>query len=130
MSEANELDGHLVDGHLVFVYGSLKRGFYNHRRLRRHTYLANVVTEPSFALYGLGRYPGMIRASHQPHEVHGELWQVDERGLIDLDRLEVNSRLYQRELIPVFNELCRWQAWAYLYLGDVSGCEEVGTAWR
>jgi gamma-glutamylcyclotransferase (GGCT)/AIG2-like uncharacterized protein YtfP len=119
------------DDHLVFVYGSLKRGFYNHRRLQRHAHIADVVTEPCFALYRLGRYPGMVRTQVKPHEVRGELWQVDPQGLLDLDRLEVNGRLFGRELIPV-RDACGhcWQAWAYLYLGDVSNSTEVGCVWK
>lgn len=125
MSEADR-----PDGPLVFVYGSLKRGFYNHHHLRRHTYIADVFTEPCFALYRLGRYPGMVRTSHQAYEVYGELWQVDGRGLVALDRLEINGRLFQREVIPVFNHQGhRWEAWAYLYLGSVCGREEVGAVW-
>lgn len=100
----------------VFVYGSLKRGFYNHLHLRGARYGGPVVTVHAYALHSLGRYPGLyvIPASQR---ITGELYLVNDAGLERLDALEENGREYQRELIDLENadgELIR--AWCYFCL--------------
>ncbi len=119
-----------METHLVFVYGTLKRGCRNHAWLRGQIWLGEGVTEPCFAMFDAGGYPAMVRSSERPYAVRGEIWQVDHEGLADLDRLEANGSLFQREVIPVQDERGRWHdAWAYLFLGELSGCRETGPLW-
>ena len=116
--------------HPLFVYGSLKRGCSNHGRLGGQTFLAEAVTEPHFALYAVGAFPGMVRAAEDGFAVRGELWHVDDAALARLDDFEGNGSLFQRESIPVFTgDGNRHTAWAYLYLGEVAGRRQVGAVW-
>jgi len=116
--------------HPLFVYGSLKRGCSNHGRLGGQTFLAEAVTEPHFALYAVGGFPGMVRASEDGCAVRGELWEMDAAALSRLDDFEASGSLFQRELIPVStDDGHRHAAWAYLYLGEVAGRRQVGPVW-
>jgi len=97
--------------HLVFVYGTLLRGQVNHRLLSGARLLGPHRTEPCFTLYDLGAYPGVARGGRTA--VAGEVYEVDQAGLLRLDRLEDYPRLYNRILIP-----CPYgRAWIYLYRG-------------
>lgn len=99
----------------VFVYGSLKRGFYNHRFLGRAKFLGEGLTQPSFAMLDLGAYPGVIRGAVA---VAGEVFAVGPVVLARLDRLEANGRVYQRERVPVTLPSETIEAWIYVYLLD------------
>ena len=45
---------------LVFVYGTLKRGMSNHRWLRGQRFVDESRTLPSYRMYDLGGYPGLV----------------------------------------------------------------------
>ncbi len=102
---------------LVFVYGTLMRGFVNHEPfLSQAASLGDGTTEG--VLYGVnGRFPGMI---HGEGMVHGEVYEVSEDELRDLDQLEGYHRrsndLYTREEVEVNLRIgVRVNAWAYFY---------------
>lgn len=79
----------------VFVYGSLMRGFGNHRLLAGAMYLGPARTRPEFRMHSLGGFPGMVAGGTQ--SVMGELYVVDdETTLGELDALEGHPRFYQR----------------------------------
>lgn len=82
---------------LVAVYGTLKRGYGNHRLLNdcHHVgddYLAN------FCMYSLGAYPAVKNDKDSPHAISVEVYEVDDKALVDLDRLEGHPRFYQRQV--------------------------------
>ncbi|HEX4150329.1 MAG TPA: gamma-glutamylcyclotransferase family protein [Pirellulales bacterium] len=106
---------------LVFVYGSLKRGQSNHDLLAQAEFLSHCQTQPQFALFDLGDYPALVRDAAAPQAIAGELYRASAALLARLDRLEDNGRLYQRELLLVrsVDDDRSWQAWAYLYLGQL-----------
>jgi gamma-glutamylcyclotransferase (GGCT)/AIG2-like uncharacterized protein YtfP len=101
--------------HLVFVYGTLRRGEVNHRLLRDAAYLGPHRTEPCFAMFALGAYPGVTRNGSTA--IAGEIFRVNARGLSRLDHLEDHPRLYDRILIPSPHG----RAWIYLFRGRVAG---------
>ena len=114
----------MANPHLVFVYGSLKRGERNHALLRAVEYRGEARTEPQFRLFALPFFPALVRDQADPQSIVGEVYAVGESTLRLLDRLEANGQLYQREMIDVEsldrpNE--RLRAWVYLYLGDLTG---------
>lgn len=109
-----------TNSHLVFVYGSLKQGFGNHKHfLENQRFLGRAVThENGYKMFSLGGFPGVIRAKNVLHVV-GELYEVDSKCLAALDRLESNGRMYQRvetQIITEFDNLST--AWMYLWLGS------------
>lgn len=86
---------------ILFVYGTLKRGQRNHHWLRGQHFVGIGVTEPRFRVYDLGSYPGLVRDEQDGVEVRGELWEVDDVRLGELDHFEGVPDLFQRESIQV-----------------------------
>jgi gamma-glutamylaminecyclotransferase len=111
--------------HLVFVYGTLLSGQVNHRLLARAELLGPHRTEPCFTLYDLGAYPGAARGGRTA--IAGEVYRVDQAGLVRLDRLEDYPRLYDRILIPS----PYGRAWTYVFRGQLDGRPVIGSGdWR
>lgn len=71
---------------VLFVYGSLKRGFPNHHWMRGALFLKEAQTAPRYALGELDGYPVLCRDGER--SIHGELFAVDERIRATLDRFE------------------------------------------
>ena len=118
--------------HLLFVYGTLKKGLSNSFLLNGETFLCDAVTTAGFTLYSLGDYPGMIAGTAE-ERVKGELWNVSDECLQRLDVLEdVEDGLYRREFIFVQGEL--WdgekRVYAYIYNRSVAYAEHIGDEWR
>src|SRR6056297_2090653 len=84
---------------IVFVYGSLKRGFPLHGWLSRSKYLGTV-TLHGFTLHSAGAFPYMVPC--ELGGVQGELYEVTKKTLNDLDRIEQEGTLYKREVIGTF----------------------------
>ena len=80
--------------HTVFVYGSLKRGFFNHALLRGSEFLGEGVTELSdYTMQDLGFYPGVFHGGKT--RIHGELYSVDDTTLMIMHRLEGHPNFYR-----------------------------------
>jgi gamma-glutamylaminecyclotransferase len=82
---------------LVFVYGSLKRGFRHHAEIEGAEFVREAVTAAGYALYRVGEYPALVRAGTAT--VRGEIYRVRPDHLERLDRFEGCPELYRR--IPV-----------------------------
>lgn len=99
---------------MVFVYGTLKSGFGNHRQLSSSEYLGEARTADSYYMIGTS-VPVVIPGGE--HSVAGELYHVTEPSvLMALDDLEGHPTLYRREIIPVIEEdgeQCH--AWCYIW---------------
>jgi len=101
-------------GHLVFVYGTLKRGFPNHFFLGRASFVGSGWTVECFALY-VDEYPGVFR-DEQVSRVQGEVYAVSDAMLARLDVLEDHPALYRREQTDVALDDGRVvNAWIYFY---------------
>ena len=112
----------------IFVYGTLKRGCYNHHYLHGQQYLRSAQTAPSYRLYNLGGYPGMVHDFQHGVSVQGEIWRVDTTCLAHLDKLEgLAEAEYERVLIPLVNEPSPVEG--YVYLQDVSRATDIGGLW-
>lgn len=85
---------------LLFVYGSLKRGYRLHHHLQSSVFKGVACTEPGYALYRLGWYPGMVIEAEYGG-VTGELFEILESLLPELDEVEGVPHLYQRAAISV-----------------------------
>jgi gamma-glutamylaminecyclotransferase len=85
----------------VFVYGTLLRGYGNHRLLEqgRALFLGRARTAPQYTLVSLGPFPGLI--AEGATAVHGELYAVDDETLAALDRLEGHPRFYARKRVEI-----------------------------
>jgi gamma-glutamylcyclotransferase (GGCT)/AIG2-like uncharacterized protein YtfP len=101
----------------VFVYGSLLKNCYNHKRyLKNQKYLGQAVL-PGYALYNLGSYPGII--PDREERVMGELYEIDNKILKQLDKLEDNGIFYTRQSTEVWLGDVKITAYVYIWNGKV-----------
>lgn len=94
----------------VFVYGSLKTGFFNNLLFLQHSECLerDIHTDPEFCMYDSGcGYPYLIDGNYS---IVGEVYLVNSHTLKDLDRLEgVSSGFYKRVQRNVGGHVC----WVY-----------------
>ena len=114
---------------LVYVYGSLKRGYALHSLLAHSTFVGTAMTEPLYRLFDLGHYPGLVEWP-AGLAVHGELYDVDEATLVELDAAEgVAEELYVRREIRLQQPPSERQVHAWFWLGRVRNATDCGDHW-
>lgn len=100
----------ICDEQMVAVYGSLKRGFGNHRLLQRQgvEFLCEGATvSHNFYMRSLGGFPGVIFEERTDgslgaaNAIHLELYSVNKEVMRSLDNLEGSPGFYTRELVHV-----------------------------
>ena len=115
---------------LVFVYGTLKRHGSNHRFLAGQEFIDDAQTTHGYILYALGDYPGMVRSKNAGDFVTGEIWNVDDNCLAQLDALEgIDEGLYARESVELAPPFHAQKVQTYIYLRSVEGRQTVGPTW-
>lgn len=103
---------------LVFVYGTLRKNDINHHLLQ-HAICKSRQCWTYGALYDTGcGYPAMI--DDATNRVYGELYEVNEEELRQLDLLEDfeegrNDNLYDRVIKPIFTETGAFDALVYVF---------------
>ncbi len=101
----------------VFVYGTLMKNCYNHENyLGGQKFLGRAVL-PGYALYNLGSYPGVVRDEEE--RVLGEVYEIDQQVLEQLDWLEDNGWLYTRQSAWIWLNKVRVSAEVYVWNGTV-----------
>ena len=108
---------------LLFVYGTLKSGHRNNHYLEDQELIGEVETEPLYRLFENGYFPMMIKDNDDGYSVSGELWEVDEDIL---DELDAHEALYERQLIEIdgYEEV-----YSYIYQFELDDCMECYGAW-
>lgn len=81
----------------LFIYGSLKRGFSNHAVLEGAKFIKDYTTSYKYTLLNLGAFPGLYQSGVTP--ISGEIWEVNERKLAQLDWFEGHPNLFERRLM-------------------------------
>lgn len=85
---------------VVFVYGTLKKGFGNHSLLSRDPF-ATRQTEIRYKMVDLGgNFPGLIKSSFL-NNISGELYLIDKADEVRLDRLEGYPSFYGKDTIEI-----------------------------
>jgi gamma-glutamylaminecyclotransferase len=116
--------------HLIFVYGTLKRGGSNHRQLAGQRFVSSASTRPGYKLYLLAGYPGLVAVDRDGRSIEGEIWEVDPACLARVDKLEGTDKgLYARVPIYILPPNDSLAVEGYLYLLDVTGLTELGDNW-
>jgi gamma-glutamylcyclotransferase (GGCT)/AIG2-like uncharacterized protein YtfP len=95
--------------HRLFVYGTLRRGEYNHHVLGNAPLLGLYRTPPHYTMLNLGRYPAVIAGGRTA--IKGEVYALNKALLARLDSLEHYPEEYLRESIAT----PYGSAWIYLY---------------
>lgn len=100
--------------HLVFVYGTLKKGFYFHEQFLgdgKSLFVGPALASLDYSLY-IDGMPHLVREKTDKH-VKGELYEVNSNVLKTLDDLE--GPVYKRDVIEVLDKDSKpSSAWSYL----------------
>lgn len=87
----------------VFVYGTLKRAYHNNRYLKGSRFLGEALTVDNFDMLDVG-FPVLLpQRGDVAYPVKGELYEIDDTTLKNLDRLEGEGRMYQRQTRTVLS---------------------------
>jgi gamma-glutamylcyclotransferase (GGCT)/AIG2-like uncharacterized protein YtfP len=93
----------------LFVYGTLRSEQPAHGLLRGAKLVARVRTEPQFTLVDtMAGYPAMIEGGTT--SIVGEIYELDEAALGELDRYEEAPEFFQR----VTRRIAGHDVWVYL----------------
>lgn len=95
--------------HLVFVYGSLRRGECHADLLAGERYLGAHRTRPRYTMFSLGDWPAIMAGGDVA--IVGDVFSIDESKLAQLDSFERLPQLFVRQRIPT----PYGQAWVYIF---------------
>ena len=93
---------------LLFVYGTLKKGFRNQTYLHDAILLGEHITQKKYSMYDFNTYPAVARWGNDA--IFGEVYQITSIHLAAIDALECYPDFYQRVSIATpFGD-----AWMYI----------------
>ena len=95
--------------HKVFVYGTLKKGYPNHHHLQGLKF--EEAEAEGFNLHASAYLPYAVPGNGT---IKGELYEITDAELDELDRLEGHPRFYMRIRTSVRASLERIEAWLYI----------------
>lgn len=81
-----------------FVYGTLKKGKGNCRRLENAIFVGDAETLEQYTMISLGYFPGVL-LKEPTHKIQGEVYEIDEEIEKSLDSLEGYPNFYNKKLI-------------------------------
>lgn len=118
--------------HTVFVYGTLKKGFGNHRLLEDAEYVGDAeTTSDTYTMYNLGSFPGVKEGGST--RVTGEVYKVNDEELASLHRLEGHPTFYKavNKQVRLTNRISNNYLEAYMYIlqSDTSNDQVIGGTW-
>ena len=83
---------------LVFTYGTLMKGQRAHNSFGEMEFFADGILR-DYGLYEAGGFPAAVPVDG--FSVYGEIYEVDENILSELDRYESEGSLYIRRLLEI-----------------------------
>ena len=101
-----------MNKHLVFVYGTLRRGAAGAMSIRFPEAKFIAPAKVSGSLYDLGDYPG-LRLDESSASVVGEVYEVDDELLHKLDEFEASSS-YRRKQVEISHGAHGRSCWIYV----------------
>ena len=136
---------------LMFIYGSLKRGFNRHSVLKDQRYIGVARTTPNYAMVGYGGFPALVDATlaeasgvAAKNHIFGELYEVDDACRMELDKIEgVDRGLFDKKEITlesitivglpvsedVWKSIAAKKAQAYFFQLKLNGAADCGALW-
>jgi gamma-glutamylcyclotransferase (GGCT)/AIG2-like uncharacterized protein YtfP len=106
----------------LFVYGTLRKGERRNSILKGSQFIGYAKAK-GFLLYKIEDFPGMVEGDG---EVVGEVYEIPESLLKELDWIERVPDLFRRELIEVMLEDGQVvSAYAYIYNGEIEDDDEI-----
>ena len=100
-----------MNKHLVFVYGTLRRGSTRAMSIRFPNSKFIAEAKVNGSLYDLGAYPGLL-LNESSSSVTGEVYEVDDEILNKLDDFEASSH-YWRKQVEISLGAHRRICWVY-----------------
>lgn len=82
----------------LFTYGSLRKGEWNHKYLEHSKFLGTGHLKGYYNTHSMGL---PIIKEDEDSMCYGEIYEIDERTLNGIDRLEGNGHLYKRKLSDI-----------------------------
>jgi gamma-glutamylcyclotransferase (GGCT)/AIG2-like uncharacterized protein YtfP len=112
-----------MNKHLVFVYGSLRRGGAGamSERFPASKFIAR--GKASGTLYDLGAFPGLLNDKSKSFVI-GDVFEVDDETLSKLDDFEATSNYLRKQVEVTFdgdNRLC----WVYVPDPDFYSLQKI-----
>jgi len=106
----------MTKDNLVFVYGTLMRGHYNHSLLLDNSavYVDDYTVVDGYKMHSLGAFPAVVPEEEESTPVFGELFYVNDVGLQQLDMLEGYPNFYNRVQVNTLYG----PAWMYVMEND------------
>lgn len=88
---------------IVFVYGSLKKGFINNSRLKNAEFIGSAKTVEKYEMYrsSHGNWPYLIKDHGLGSLIKGEVYSLSDNLLKVIDEFEGHPDYYKRELVKV-----------------------------
>lgn len=114
---------------LIFVYGTLKKGFCRHHYLKAYPCFGAFKTKPMYRLLDCGSYPGMVVEVERGLSIQGEVYEVDSACIEILDEVEgVSLGLYVKSQVEMLDD---WElpVWGYLYNQSIKSMPDCGDNW-
>ncbi|MEQ8764569.1 MAG: gamma-glutamylcyclotransferase family protein [Planctomycetota bacterium] len=99
----------------MFVYGSLLPGEPSHGRLSAAARLGEDRTLPECSLFDLGDWPALVLVGAS--SVRGEVFEVKDSELSELDAFEGHPELFRRERLTLASGR---EAFVYVFARDIA----------
>lgn len=96
----------------IAVYGTLKRGHYNHKFLNKSQFIGEGRTVDKYKMTSNGHFPYLSKNGDYNTKV--EVFEIDNETLKNVDRLEGHPDFYKREVINVLVGEDVLKCWIYL----------------
>jgi gamma-glutamylaminecyclotransferase len=123
-----------MDKELLFVYGTLKRGYANNERcIKRAPFVGEAFSVGNFQMRNIG-FP-VIWEDEKGTKVSGEIFEITRAQRDRCDILEGHPRMYKREAREfLLNDGKIVTAWVYIYqnpkyVEKAPECQIVDGAW-
>jgi gamma-glutamylcyclotransferase (GGCT)/AIG2-like uncharacterized protein YtfP len=98
-----------MNKHLVFVYGTLRRGGSNHYMLENSDFVGSHETEPRYTMFRLGQFPAVV--ARGVTSIIGEIYRIEDEVFSLLDELECFPHVFSRQILATPSG----DAWMYVY---------------
>lgn len=100
---------------LIFVYGTLKKGFSNNTLLKTSKFIKKYTLTGKYQMINVNNaFPAVI-LSKNINKIKGEIWDVNQETLDDIDALEGVPYLYNRRHFRYAGMNC----WIYIMKRDI-----------
>jgi len=108
---------------LLFVYGTLKKNFWNNHLLQKSVFVGEFLTQDKFCLVVSNGLP-FVLTNPKLSKIKGEVYYIDSLTLKSIDNLERNGKWYTRRPVKVINIKDGSILDAELYFND-DACGEI-----